>query len=69
MLEIKVNETIHVVDTVGEAEEYIRKILDEFVRDSDKVQISITVIKRESIPAPPLGIHVSDKLDIKTVLG
>ena len=68
-LEIKVAETLIVVDSMPQALTAIEQILKDYLAMNELVPMTITISKIESTGPPVLGITVSDLSQVKTTLG
>ena len=68
-LKISVNDQVKIVDGLPQAIEEIQRIIQEWVLVEDQeTPLVITIHKNETRGPPALGIHVSDLMDIKTLL-
>jgi hypothetical protein len=68
MLEIKVNETIHIADGIPEAVKFVEKIINEWlISYKEDKPLSILIQKKEA-RAPPLSINVKENINVKSVL-
>ena len=61
-LEIKVNDTITIRDTLQDTIDYITSIVKEWYWSDSKEPLSITVKKNPPRGPPALGINVSDSV-------
>ena len=69
-LEIQVQDSVYVFDSVGEVESFIRKTVQEWVENSNDSEPLVIVLKKNVTRAPPaLGISVTDGINIKEALG
>lgn len=66
-LEIQIKDEVRVFDSVGEAIAFIKKIIQKVFDSGEEISFQIDV-KRESVRAPPIGINVSDKMEVKEAL-
>lgn len=67
MLEIKVNEVVHVSDDALEAIVYISRVINEWYMKDDQTPLNLTITKLDN-KAPPLEISVGDVMNVKTIL-
>lgn len=69
MLEIKVTESVQVVDTLPEVQKLVEKIILEWFESGKTTPLEITIERKETRAPPALGINVGEEVKLKEVIG
>ena len=69
MLNIKVNDTQKVVDTLEEAVSFVVQEITKWFNSDDQTPLQITITKPEDRAGPALNISIGEKLPTKEALG
>jgi hypothetical protein len=64
-LEIKVYDTITIVDTLVQALEYVAKVIEQWFYSDDEAPLTITLSKTPGRAPPVLSINVNDAVSAK----